>query len=106
LLIRSPRAPATRDEPEQITNLDVHFWGVDYFEIPCVLRGIETVTPTQEEVERIGVILKRRILSDRVVALCSGNQRFLVVADSFTVTENQWDIFESPIQFRSHFRAK
>jgi hypothetical protein len=36
LLIRSPQAPASKHSPEQVTNLDLHFFGVDYFELPCL----------------------------------------------------------------------
>ena len=106
LLIRSPRSPGTLDEPKQTTNVDLHFWGVDYFELPGILSGIEIVMPTREEVERLGVVVEKQLQPVKVVVLRSGNQRFFVVADGFTVEENQWDIFESPIQFRSHFRAK
>lgn len=106
LLIRSPWAPATENEPESGTNLDLHFWGVDYFELPRVLTGIELVSPTGQDVERIGAILGKRILLVKIVVLLSRNRRLFVVADGFKVTENEWDIFESPIEFRSRFRAK
>ena len=59
-----------------------------------------------QDVERIGAILRKRISPVNIVVLRSGDQRFFVVADSFEITENEWDIFESPIEFRSHFRAK
>jgi hypothetical protein len=106
LLIRSPQAPAIRSEPEQVTNLDIHFLGVDYFELPRVLKGVEIVTPMEAEMERIGSILGTQLAPDRLVVLLSENDRFFVVAEGFTITENRWDIFESPIEFRSHFRAK
>jgi hypothetical protein len=106
LVIRSPRSPGTLDEPEQTTNVDLHFWGVDYFELPGILRGIEIAPPMEQDVERIGAILRKRISPVKIVVLRSGNHRFFVVADSFEITENEWDIFESPIEFRSHFRAK
>jgi hypothetical protein len=106
LLIRSPQSPGTLDEPKQTTNVDLHFWGVDYFELPRILRGIEIAPPMEQDVERIGAILCKRISPVNIVVLRSGDQRFFVVADSFEITENEWDIFESPIEFRSHFRAK
>jgi len=106
LLIRSPQSPGTLDEPKQTTNVDLHFWGVDYFELPGILRGIEIAPPMEQDVKRIGAILRKRISSVNIVILRSGDQRFFVVADGFEITENQWDIFESPIEFRSHFRAK
>jgi hypothetical protein len=60
----------------------------------------------EQDVERIGAILSKRISPVNIVVLRSENQRFFVVADSFEITKNEWDIFESPIEFRSHFRAK
>ncbi|SRR5258708_1679220 len=106
LLIRSPQSPGTFDEPKQATNVDLHFWGVDYSELPRILRGIEIAPPIEQDVERIGAILRKRISPVNIVVLRSGDQRFFVVADSFEITENEWDLFESPIEFRSHFRAK
>jgi hypothetical protein len=92
--------------PNRTTNVDLHFWGVDYFELPSFLHGVEIATPTKEEVDRVGAILKEMVPPEKVVVIFSENQRFFVVADSFKITENEWDIFESPIEFRSHFRAK
>ena len=105
LLIRSPLAPASQYSLEEVTNLDLHFWGVDYFELPRLLKGVEIVAPTEAEVERLGGILGKRLLPANVIILLSGSQRLSIVAEGLAVTENQWDIFESPIEFRSHFRG-
>ena len=59
----------------------------------------------EQDLERIGAILRKPISRVNIVVLRSGDQRFIVVADRFEIAENQWDIFESPIEFRSHFRA-
>src|SRR6266481_9193362 len=67
LLIRSPRSPGTLDEPKQTTNVDLHFWGVDYFELPGILSGIEIVMPTREEVERLGVVVEKQLQPVKVV---------------------------------------
>ena len=61
--------------------------------------------PTQEELERIGAILEEQLSPEKAVVLYSQNQRFFVVADGVKISENQWDIFASPIEFRSHFRG-
>jgi hypothetical protein len=106
MLIRSPREPASSTGPEHLTNLDIDLWGVVYFELPSCLHGVEIAIPTREEVERIGVVVEKPLQPAKVVVLRSANHRFFVVADGFTVKENEWDIFESPIEFRSHFRAK
>jgi len=106
LLIRSPKSPGTLDEPKQTTNVDLHFWGVDYFELPRMLRGIEIAAPTREELERIEGLLKVPFLKKQAVGLCSSDRRFVIVAIGYTVKENQWDIFQSPIEFRSQFRRE
>jgi hypothetical protein len=36
--------------------------------------------------------------------LASGGQRFPIVAACLAFTENDWDIFDSPFEFRSRFR--
>jgi hypothetical protein len=105
LLIRSPQAAACKHSPEQVTNLDLHFFGVDYFELPRLLKGVDIVTPTEAELERLRHILEKQLSPLIVTVLLSGIHRFPIVAAAVKVTENQWDIFESPIEFRSQFRG-
>ena len=94
LLIRSPRSPGTLDKPKQTTNVDLHVWGVEYFELTGILRGIEIALPMEQDVGRIGAILRKRISPVNIVVLRSGDQRFFVVADSFEITENEWECRE------------
>lgn len=55
----------------------------------------------EQDAERIETILGKRISPVNTVVLRSGDQCFFVVANRFEITENEWDIFESPIEFRS-----
>jgi hypothetical protein len=104
LLVRSPKKPASQRSPEQTTNLDIHFWGVEYLELPRHLKGIEIMLPNQEELTRLEAILSRRIAPKSVTVLLSGGCRFIVVSSGLKISENEWDIFESPIEFRPLFR--
>ena len=106
LLIRSPKAPATEKSPEFRTNLDVVFLGVDYMAIPGAFRGLELMSPTPDEIQHLEVLLGKPIAPDNVKILASEGKRFPVVASTFSVSENDWDIFESPFEFRSQFRSK
>ncbi len=104
LLVRSPQKPASQRSPEQTTNFDLHFWGVEYLELPRQLKGIEIASPNQTDVSRIEAILARPVAPESVTVLLSGGCRFIVVSSGLKVSENEWDSFESPIEFRSLFR--
>jgi hypothetical protein len=106
LLIRSPKAPATETSPERRTNVDLVCLGVDYMAVPRHLHGLELAQPTSEELRHLEVLLGKAVAPDNVKVLASEGKRFPVVAASFSFSENDWDIFESPFQFRSQFRAK
>jgi hypothetical protein len=104
LLVRSPKAPASSFGPEQVTNLDIAFSGVEYMALPRLMRGLELVHATPQEVTALSRVVGRSLIADHVLILVSGTNRFPVVATGVTVSENSWDIFESPIEFRSQFR--
>jgi hypothetical protein len=105
LLIRSPKAPATEKSPEFIVNVDLVCVGVDYMAIPRAFLGLELVVATSDEIRDLEVLLGKSITTDQVRILASEGKRFPVVASSFSVSENDWDIFESPFEFRSQFRS-
>ena len=105
LLIRSPQAPATNTSPERTTNVDLVCLGVEYMAVPRAFRGLELLQPTRSELEQIEALLGRSIDSSSVRMLASEGKRFPVVASSFSLSENDWDIFESPFEFRSQFRG-
>jgi hypothetical protein len=106
LLVRSPKAPATETSPEALTNLDLICLGVEYMAVPRFFRGLEIVPPTPDEIQNLEVLLGKAISPDNVRILKSEGKRFPIVASSCSTSENDWDIFESPFEFRSQFRAK
>ncbi len=106
LLIRSPKSPATTTDPQQVTNLDVVCLGVDYLALPRVMKGLELTPPTDDEVARIEVILGKPVNPEEVKVLLSEGRRHFVVAAQLSITENDWDIFESPFEFRSQPRSR
>lgn len=105
LLIRSPKAPATDGFPELLTNLDLVCLGVEYMAVPRVLRGLELRSATADEIRGLESLLGNSIELSAVRILVCGGKRFPIVASSFAFSENDWDIFESPFEFRSHFRG-
>lgn len=106
LLIRSPKAPATDASPEFFTNLDLVCLDVDYMALPYVFHGLELLEPTPDEIRNLEDLLGKSIPVDDVRVLASGGKRFPVVAASVSLSENDWDIFDSPFEFRSQFRKR
>jgi hypothetical protein len=106
LLIRSPRAPATSTSPEFLTNVDLICLGLEYMAVPRIFNGLELLEPTSDEIQNIEDLLDRKIASENIKILVSGRKRFPIVASSVSFSENDWDIFESPFQFRSQYRAE
>lgn len=94
LLVRSPRSPS------RSTNVDIVFLGVEYMSLPRSLRGGLTVEPATEDDLR-GLATPHA--GDHAWVLTSGGRRFVVVAGSVTISENDGDIFDSPFEFRSTF---
>ncbi len=106
LLIRSPISPATDHAPARVTNIDIVCLGVEYMCLPRFLGGVIMTRATLEEVRDIGTLLGKAVEPDATAALTSNGRRFHVVAASFVVSENDWDIFDSPFEFRSRFRRE
>lgn len=106
LLIRSPKAPATKTSPELRTNVDLVCLGVEYMAMPRALRGLELLAPSSDEIHHLEALLGKAIEPDNVKILASEGKRFPIVASTFSLWENDWDIFKSPFEFRSQFRAK
>jgi len=73
--------------------------------LPRAFRGLELLQPTRDELGQLEALLGRAIDSTSVKILASEGKRFPVVASSFSLSENDWDIFESPFEFRSQFRG-
>lgn len=97
LLIRSPKSPESNSSPEQLTNVDLIFDGVQYMALPRAFTGFEVADPRPEELrsieQQIGKAVKH---PQKVVVLVSGERRFYVVAAHFKIDENDLDFFESP----------
>ena len=106
LLVRSPKAPATEQSPELLTNLDLVCLGVEYMAVPRLLHGIELLSATADEISELSDLLGKSIETNSVRVIASGGKRYPVVAASIALSENDWDIFESPFEFRSRFRAE
>jgi len=105
LLIRSPQCPATNLEPEQKTNIDLIFWGVKYLSLPAVLNAPRIVAATDLEVVTFSKVVGQTLSADSLHVLYAQEQRHIVIADKLLVYENDWDIFESPLEFRSQYRG-
>jgi hypothetical protein len=106
LLVRSPKAPATETSPELLTNLDLVFLGVEYMAVPRVFRGLELSSGTPDEIEDLEAFFGKVIDPTNLTLLVSEEKRFPIVASSFSLSENDWDIFESPLEFRSEYRLE
>ncbi len=72
-------------------NIDILFEGVEFMKLPKILRGL-TLYRLQES------------LSVAVYEIVSSTHTYSVAAESCQVTDNDWDIFESPIEFRSQYK--
>lgn len=104
LLIRSPKSPATDASPERLTNVDLVCLGVEYMAVPRAFRGLEIQSPRSDELRDLEAVLGKPLQENDVRILVSAGRRFPIVAASFDISENEWDIFESPFEFRSQFR--
>jgi len=105
LLIRSPKAPATTTSPERLTNIDLVFLGVEYMSVPRAFRGLTLAPPTPPELQNLQATVGKVVEASSVRMLVSGGRRFPVIAASVSVSENDWDIFDSPFEFRSRFHG-
>jgi hypothetical protein len=106
LLVRSPVGPGFQGVGGFATNVDLWFTGVRYSSLAVDLGEISFDHATRSEVESLRGLIGGIDELEQCVAMVSARGRFLVVARWISVTENDWDIFESPIEFRSVFRAQ
>jgi hypothetical protein len=93
LLLRSPKSP------DIAMNVDVVLWGVEYVEIASMLQGLEIVSPSSDEVRRVGEALASKADPSGVHCFVSGGRRYLVAAAGFKVLRNDLDLFESSLEY-------
>lgn len=105
LLIRSPKAPATGSSPERTTNVDLVCVGVEYMALPRALHGLVVREPTAAEVASVSALLGKPVDGRELRMLESEGRRFPVVATSLSISENDWDIFDSPFEHHSRSRV-
>lgn len=103
LLIRSPKSPGSADRPAQTTNLDLLCLGVEFMSLPRSFHGLELTPATTDEMRLINQVLPDA-LPERLRILVTKSGRFPIVASFFIFSENNWDIFESPIEFKCQYR--
>lgn len=101
LLVRSPKSPAHGDIPPRVTNVDILFTLVDFINLPAVLLGVTMDTGTEQECFGIEAMLGKAVERSRVHVLQSMGRRFHVVASKVSISENDWETFQSPIEHRS-----
>jgi hypothetical protein len=106
MLIRSPKSPAFGNEPERVTNVDLVGVGVDCLALPRAFRGLAFAGPTPEEAEQVAGILGTGFRREDLHMLVSEGRRFPIVAAAFRLTENDWDLFETPLQMNPEFRGR
>jgi hypothetical protein len=93
LLIRSPMGPGISE------NVDLVCRGVEYLSAPRHIQGLDITEATREELENLSSLLGKVVPSSRVRVISSQGRRFPIVAASFTLSENDADIFDSPFEF-------
>jgi hypothetical protein len=106
LLIRSPKAPATKIAPERLTNIDIVCVGVEYMALPRALARLRIAEASLDEVQQLEDLLGKTIKPETIRIFESDGRRFPVIAVAVSVSENDWDIFESPFKFRSQFHGE
>ena len=92
LLIRSQK---TINEP---TNVDIVFFATSYIEIPTGEGLFKLLRPTLEECNRAKFVLAKKVESESIFILERDLKRFMVVAVSYKVIEDERDFWDSPLQ--------
>ena len=90
LLIRSPKGP------EEPTNVDLVFAGVEYIGCPRMMRGLGVVDPSPQDTRIAQASAGEFREPDRLFVLLSGGVRHFIVATSCRLDEHDTDIFDSP----------
>lgn len=92
LLIRSPKSAS---EP---SNIDLAFVGVEFVELPTMLKGLRVAEPTADDAKRVELALNRPVALNRVFVIETDGHRYAIVAAAMRVSENELDMFESSLE--------
>ena len=63
---------------------------------PRHIRGFDLVNGTAEEIQELSQLLGKDVAASSVRVILSEGRRFLIVASSFRISENEGGIFDSP----------
>lgn len=96
LLIRSPKTE------EFQANIDIKFCGVLYLNLPTTLINISLSEPSIEEVNNVSLLLPNKSNTEKAFILSSLNNRYVVVAVSCKISENELDIFDTSLEIFGH----
>ena len=106
LLLRSPISGETKDRPGQTTNMDLVFAAVEYISLPHYVHGFEILEPTREEDKSIRQLVGKGLHENvKVHVLLSEGKRYYVAGICSGLWENDWDLFESPLDFHHMTRS-
>jgi hypothetical protein len=92
LLIRSPKGS------DGSSNIDIVCVGVEYIASPTLLRGVEILKPSTDEMDALEKTLGTSLAAASVHVIASSGQRYLIVAAGVRVEHHERDIFESPFE--------
>ena len=98
LLIRSPKTPGSINTAEQVTNVDIMFFGVDYINLPRSISELEIDKPTDDEISFVKEKLNEfdsNVNENNIYILKSKNHRHIIVAAQVKISENDMDISET-----------
>jgi len=88
LLLRSPAGP------ENDTNIDILFSGVQFMACPRLMRGIRIEVPSREDLEAIIMLFRALRKTETLHVLVSEEHRNYIVAASAQVSENRKELFD------------
>lgn len=92
MVIRSP------GPDENGPHLDLHFRGVEFVNVPTILKGLSIVSPKESEVSRARELVAPRPCDPGMVwILESRGQRYMVVAARLDVAETDYPMMSTAL---------
>ncbi len=83
-------------EDENFT-IDIHIMNIQYFEMPCILPGLEIESANEDDMIHIHQKTNQNISSEQIMVFVSEGKRYYIVADTFKVYKSDLDYSEMPI---------